>query len=91
MMGKRNDQDLRFALTDDHRVRETPEQQAFDSTSPGNAGYGCQGDDFLLKQTQRRIDSAFEVDFKSRAFFLMLRCRFGSFFGRRCVDAHHAH
>jgi len=38
-----------IALTNNHGVGETPEQQALDSVSPGNTGYGCQRGPFMSR------------------------------------------
>lgn len=91
MMSNGNHEDLRIALTNNDGVREAPEDQAFDSASPGNTGHGYQGDDFLLEQIERSIKSAFKFCSESRALHLISPRRLGRLLGCGGMNSHHAH
>lgn len=49
------------ALTNDDGVGKASEQQAFHSTPACDTGRGCQRNDILFEQIERRIDSALKI------------------------------
>lgn len=91
MVGKRNHEDFGIALTNDDGVGEASEQQAFDPASPGNTGCGCQRNDVLFEQVERRIDSVLKIRAKPGALFLIPRRRLDGLLGRGRMDPQHTH